>query len=118
MLVRGKERARVLTQTEKGLHVELHEDFDQTDLLENLASNYDSERLCHKSCGRPAADFSRSVVIQCTHGTHAASAAALIRGLGKRKESTGAQTYYIHVSEDLGQMRRPADLNSFPELRT
>ena len=86
---------------EKGLHVELYEDFDQTDLLENLASNYDGERLCDIPVEDRRLTFSRPVVIQCTHGTHAASATALIRGLGKRRGNTGGQPYYIHVSESL-----------------
>ncbi|RYO78674.1 hypothetical protein DL766_004883 [Monosporascus sp. MC13-8B] len=38
-LVRGEDRARLLT--EAGVNVELFEDLDQTELLENIASNYD-----------------------------------------------------------------------------
>ncbi|RYP08973.1 hypothetical protein DL765_008616 [Monosporascus sp. GIB2] len=39
-LARGEDRARVLT--EAGVNVELFEDLDQTELLENIASKYDS----------------------------------------------------------------------------
>ncbi|RYP56244.1 hypothetical protein DL771_012031 [Monosporascus sp. 5C6A] len=76
-LVRGEGKARLLK--EAGVNVELFEDLDQTERLENIAGNYD-------------------IVIQCVLGTHAASAVALIRGLGRRLNNTGRQTYYIHTS--------------------
>ena len=43
VLVRGEDRARVLA--EKGLHVHLFRDLDQTELLEDIASNYDGMHM-------------------------------------------------------------------------
>jgi hypothetical protein len=40
------------------------------------------------------------VVIHAASGFHTLSARALILGLAQRKQDTGKEVYYIHVSDD------------------
>ncbi|KAF8157248.1 hypothetical protein B0H34DRAFT_493076 [Crassisporium funariophilum] len=77
VLVRGEQRARSLS--ESGVRPILFENLDQSDVLQQAASEHD-------------------IVINTASGFHSSSAKALIIGLGKRKKQTGKAVYFIHTS--------------------
>jgi len=79
-LVRGEDRVDKLNST-YGRRVEpvLFKDLDDTERSIEVASQHD-------------------IIINTTLGYHPASAAALVEGLAKRKQTTGKDVYMIHTS--------------------
>lgn len=79
-LVRGKDRVQKLRDA-YGPRVEpiLYHDLDDTDRTIEVASEHD-------------------IVINTTLGFHPESAAALVKGLAKRKQATGKDVWMIHTS--------------------
>lgn len=80
VLVRGQEKAQTLASQHQGrVHTVLFNDLDDTDRIIEVANDHD-------------------IVINTLVGFHAPSAAALIKGLGKRKKTTGKDVFMIHTS--------------------
>lgn len=79
-LVRGEDRVTKLNNTYgKKVDSVLYKDLDDIDRTIEVASEHD-------------------IVINTTLGYHPESAAALVRGLAKRKQSTGKEVWMIHTS--------------------
>jgi len=79
-LVRGHARvAKLNTAYGRRVNPVLYQDLDDIDRTVDIASTHD-------------------IVINTTLGYHPASAAALVRGLAKRKQQTGRDVFMIHTS--------------------
>ena len=79
-LVRGAERiAKLNTEYGRKVNPVLFKDLDDLARSEDVASQHD-------------------IVVNTTLGYHPASAAALVKGLAKRKQQTGRDVYMIHTS--------------------
>jgi hypothetical protein len=96
-LVRGEDKARILES--QGVKPILFNSLDETDILAEVASKHDGNFVQTP----PINDLTYSyylilVVIHAASGFHTLSARALILGLAKRKEKTGREVHYIHVS--------------------
>lgn len=79
-LVRGAARiAKLNTEYGRRVNPVLFQDLDDTDRIIDIASQHD-------------------IVINTTLGYHPASAAAVVKGLAKRKQATGKDVYMIHTS--------------------
>lgn len=76
-LVRRAEQAETLRA--HGVTPILFKGLDDLALLEEVSSEFD-------------------VVLNCANAFHTTSAVAMIKGLAKRKEKTGKEVHFIHVS--------------------
>lgn len=88
-LVRGRDRKPKLKEVYGDrVRIELYEDLDDTDRTIEVASEHD-------------------IIINTTLGFHPESAAALVKGLAKRKQETGGFVWMIHTSGTSNMADRP-----------
>lgn len=100
VLVRGEERADKLLRTygEDRVAPILFRDYDETDLIEQLASQHD-------------------IVINAGSGFHPSSAKAMVQGLSQRKQDTTTtpRPWMLHTSGCSNVSDRPITGEAFPD---
>ncbi|KAK7908961.1 hypothetical protein PG985_014839 [Apiospora marii] len=98
VLVRGEERADKLLRTygEDRVAPILFRDYDETELIERLASQHD-------------------IVINAGSGFHPSSAEAMVQGLSRRTQGTTSRPWMLHTSGCSNISDRPLTGEAFPD---